>query len=71
MKTELMNSNPPGLEFYDGASKRRMKLVYEGHWAAGWIVFKHPDGQWVTLRKATEADLDTINSALIKAHHAD
>ena len=26
-------------------------------------VLKHPDGQWVTLRKATQEDLDGIGSA--------
>jgi hypothetical protein len=67
--TDLINCDPPGLKFYDGASRRWMKLVYEGHWAAGWIVFKHPDGQWVTLREATSEDLDRINAAVVKAHH--
>jgi hypothetical protein len=23
----------------------------------GWVFYKHPDGQWVTLRKATEQEL--------------
>lgn len=23
----------------------------------GWVFYKHPDGQWVTLRKATEPEL--------------
>jgi hypothetical protein len=71
MESHLMNSDPPGLKFFDQKSQRWMKLVYAGHWAAGWIVYKHPDGQWVTLRKATNADLDKINSAVIKAHHPD
>jgi hypothetical protein len=68
---EVMNSDPAGLNFYDNKSKRRMKLVYSGHYLAGWILYKHPDGQWVTLRKATEADLNTINSAVIQALHAE
>lgn len=66
---EVMNANPAGLNFYDNKSKRQMKLVYEGHYLSGWLLYKHPDGQWVTLRKATEADLNTLNSAVIQAHH--
>ena len=25
--------------------------------AYGWVYYKHPDGQWVTLRKATEEEM--------------
>lgn len=46
---------PKGLKFYDKASNREMLFVQEG-WAKGWICFKQPDGQWVTLRKATKDD---------------
>lgn len=62
-----------GLKFFDGATKREMKYVYPDtpHWSAGWILFKHPDGQWVTLRKATEGDIKRINQAVIGAHHAE
>lgn len=45
--------DPPGVEFFDTLSQRQMKLVTDGSWA-GWIVYKHPDGQWVTLRRLTE-----------------
>lgn len=24
----------------------------------GWVFYKHPDGQWVTLRKANECELE-------------
>ena len=64
----------PGLEFYDGASKRQMKYVYPDtkHWTAGWILYKNPgDGQWVTLRKASDADLAAINQSVVNAHHND
>lgn len=63
--------NPPGLKFYDAASGRWMKYVYPDtkHWTAGWIVYQHLDGQWVTLRKATEADIGTLNAAVSDAHH--
>lgn len=57
-------SDPPGLNFYDQETRRTMRYVYPDtkHWAAGWLLFKHPDGQWVTLRKATENDLMRINA---------
>lgn len=64
----------PGLEFYDGASKRQMKYVYPdtAHWTAGWILYRNPgDGQWVTLRKATEADVNAITGAVVEAHHSE
>jgi len=62
----------PGLQFYDRASKRTMKYVYPdtSHWAAGWILFKHLNGQWVTLRKANDDDVRRINGAVVRAHHA-
>lgn len=65
--------DPVGLEFFDNATKKRMKYVYPDskHWAAGWILYKHPDGQWVTLRKATQQDIERISQAVIEAHHAD
>ncbi len=62
--------DPKGTRFYDKASGREMKYVTEGH-AKGWIVYKHPDGQWVTLRKATEEDLLALTEAVVKAHHLD
>ena len=64
--------DPTGLEFYDAATNRTMKYVYPDtpHWTAGWILYKHPDGQWVTLRKATDADVTALNKAVIGAHHA-
>lgn len=64
----------PGLEFYDQGKKKTMKYVYPDtkHWCAGWILFKNPgDGGWVTLRKATDADLKAINAAVVSAHHSD
>lgn len=30
----------------------------------GWLLYKHPDGQWVTLRKATDDDLVYLNRRL-------
>ena len=69
---EPFKFDPPGLEFYDAGSCRTMKYVYPDtpHSTAGWILYKHPDGQWVTLRKATDADVKALNKAVIGAHHA-
>ena len=62
-------TDPVGLEFFDNATKKRMKYVYPDypHWTAGWILYKHPDGQWVTLRKATYADVGRISQAVIES----
>ena len=27
-----------------------------------WIFFKHPDGQWVSMRKATEDDIAKVRN---------
>jgi hypothetical protein len=66
-----VNGDPPGIEFFDAATSRRMKYVYPGssHWTAGWLLYKHPDGQWVTLRKATRDDIAAISGAVVEAHH--
>ena len=55
----------PSLYFYDGASSRRMCYVYpsaSGHYA-GWLLYQHADGHWVTLRKATDDDIERMNKA--------
>jgi hypothetical protein len=59
--------------FYDGATKRWMKYIYPDskHWAAGWLFYKHPDGQWVTLRRASDEDVEAITAAVVAAHHAE
>jgi hypothetical protein len=48
---------PHGTRFYDARSGRMMLLVEEpGHPNDGWLCFRHVDGQWVTLRKATAGE---------------
>ena len=37
----------------------------------GWLFFRHPEGQWVSLRKATDDDLASISAAIVAAHHAE
>lgn len=51
-----MSYEPKGVRFYDAASDREMLLVTEEGPQKDWICWRHPDGQWVTLRKATEKD---------------
>ena len=40
------------------------------HELAGWILYRHPDGQWVTLRKATDADVEEISEAVSAQFHS-
>lgn len=53
---------PPGVRFVDLRSGREMILVDHGPWA-GWIVYRHPEGRWVSLREATRADRDALADA--------
>lgn len=61
-----------GISFFDAASKRKMRYIYPdaGHWCAGWIIVQNPSGQWMTLRKATDADIAALNCGVAEAHHA-
>jgi hypothetical protein len=54
---------PAGTRFFDLATGRHMLLVAEGESHAGWLCYRHPDGQWVTLRKATEEDRAKLAAA--------
>ena len=61
-----------GIEFE--STGKRMKYVYPDspHWSAGWILYWHEgQGDWVTLRKATNEDIAAINKAVISAHHGE
>lgn len=62
-------ADPPGYSFYDNRSMRLMKLVSDGPWK-DWIIYKHPDGQWVSLRKATALDWQTLAAAMSASIHA-
>jgi len=60
------NYEPTGTRFYDIESGREMILVGDDdprEEIRGWICYKHPDGQWVTLRKATANDLSRLAEA--------
>lgn len=56
--------DPAGVRFWDVGRHRELLLVEVGPWA-GWICYRHPDGQWVSLRKATEADLQCLHQARV------
>lgn len=51
----------PALKFYDSA-RGEAALTFVG--SALWLCFRHPDGQFVTERPATEADLERLASAI-------
>lgn len=61
---------PSGMKFF--ANGKEMMLVTEDEpqkcWH-GWLLYRHPDGQWVSLRKATDADIAAITEAVVRAHH--
>lgn len=65
---------PKGKRFMD-ANLGSTLLVEEGDFA-GWLCRRHPDGQWVTVREATEDDLrvlaefEEITAAYGVASHA-
>jgi hypothetical protein len=59
---------PQGVRFYELASKREMILVTDDEpqeWLRGWLCWHHPDGQWVTLRKANKADLVAVANIVV------
>lgn len=47
------------IEFFDVVSNREMMLA-EFHSGGLWLFYKHPDGQWVSLRQATLADITLL-----------
>lgn len=53
---------PEGFEFLD---KNRGPVIFiqKGPWT-GWLAYQHPDGQWVSLRLATQEDMDTIRQRM-------
>lgn len=54
------------------ANGREMMYVYPDtkHESAGWLLYRHPDGQWVSYRKATDADIIAMSAAVSKSFHA-
>lgn len=63
---------PTGVKFYDGATGREMILVTDEEpreGLRGWLVYRHAEGHWVTLRKATAADREAVMRAMSAALH--
>lgn len=55
---------PEGIVFYDLRSARTMLFVTAlNHPFNGWLCWLHPDGEWVTQRKATQDDRTRIEAA--------
>lgn len=54
------------------ANGKEMMYCYPDskHELAGWLLYRHPDGQWVTLRKATDADVNAMSQAVSHSFHA-
>lgn len=59
---------PKGISFWDARSERLMLLVTEGGFA-GWLCYRGAEGQWVTLRQATEEDRQAIGARLGGTSH--
>ena len=56
-----LHYEPRGIVFW--ARNRTMMLVSDEEpreSLRGWLLYRHPAGNWVTLRKATKSDLDAI-----------
>jgi len=54
-------------DFDDSKTGRAMRYIHptNDHFLANWILWKHPDGQWVSMREATEDDLAVIDAEAI------
>lgn len=52
-----------GLLFYDMAAHREMLLK---RWDDGklWLFYQNPDGEWVSLREATDEDIKRLKAEL-------
>ena len=58
----VTNYDPPGIEFTDRASGKKMKLATR-EYCKGWILYRN-HGQWISLRKATRDDLERVMGAV-------
>ena len=58
------------LTFRD-ALLNRWAYVYPDtkHWTAGWLLRRTASGEWITVRKATDADIENLTRAVVAAHH--
>jgi hypothetical protein len=62
-----------GVGFYSQTKRCEMRYLYpdSGHSWAGWILYRHAEGHWVALRKASDADIAEISAAVVSAHHSE
>lgn len=51
---------PKGIKFFSQYHQKEMILVTETGCWEHWLVYKHPDGQWVSLHKAGENEVNAI-----------
>jgi hypothetical protein len=58
-----------GIRFYDLASSREMLLRVMPNLEL-WLLYKHPGGDWVYLRQATDEDLQRLRKVLEEAQKA-
>lgn len=66
VREEATTISVPGLPFVDLATGQSMRLYMDT--SSGWDLWlfrRGPDGQWVSVRKATEKDKD----AILRAYH--
>jgi hypothetical protein len=49
-----------GFEFYDDHDRLYLVRLWGGD---PWLFYKHPDGQWVSLRKVTQAEVFQMDAA--------
>lgn len=61
MKREIYE--PPGFQFLETNTGRTMILVTGGPWK-GWLAARHPGGDWVSVRQATDADRKALYGAI-------
>ena len=65
------NYEPSGTRFRAHGKEMMLVLTDEPRKDLhGWLLYRHADGQWVTLRKATDQDINAISAAVVAAHHS-
>ncbi len=51
---------PDDAVIFQDANRGEMMLTSQFQQGVPWICYRHPDGQWVSLRRATEDDLQRL-----------
>lgn len=63
-------NDPIGLDFFDKRINRKVRIALSGPWN-GYLVFQHPEGMWVFMRKCTEEDAKYIIEVFGEAGQGD